>query len=209
MSNQNQNAYALTTLCPLIAVSGQDASPAALIRDRLHVVNTGARSPMAQVPNVYFCRLLILDDVIYETKPHHLEHLKSQYLVFEASLHGKLEPFLDGMWQHAEPFIRSIWEFCIGFSEVRDARSFASYIERCQVKTTFFFNGSTDEPLAEQLKSLYLKQEFSKFAYAHQGLPAQELRAAFTAFIARVEPENLARPTWRAGATELSDVVIP
>ncbi len=87
-----------------------------------------------------------------------------------------------------------MWQFCVGFSEVRDARSFTSYLKKCQVKTTFFFNGSTDEPLAEQLKSLYLKQEFSKFAYAHQGLPAAELQAAFTAFIARVEPENLARP---------------
>jgi hypothetical protein len=209
MSNENQNAYALTTLCPLIAVSGQDASPAALIRDRLHVVNTGDRSPMAKVPNVYFCRFLILDDVIYQSKPHRLEHLKSQYLVFEASLHGKLEPFLEGMWHCAEPFIRSMWEFCIGFAQVQDARTFAAYIAKCQVKTTFFFNGSTDEPLAEQLKSLYLKQEFSKFAYAHQGLPAKELQTAFKAFIARVEPENLARPTWRAGATDLTNVVIP
>jgi hypothetical protein len=209
MSNENGNAYALTTLCPLMAVCGQDASPAALIRDRLHIVNTGAWSPLAKVPNVYFSRLLILDDVVYQSKPHRLEHLKSQYLVFEASLHGKLGPFLEGMWQCAEPFIRSMWEFCVGFSEVRDARTFTAFIEKCQVKTTFFFNGSTDEPLAEQLKSLYLKQEFSKFAYDHQGLSAKDLQAAFKAFIARVEPENLARPTWRAGATDLSNVVIP
>ncbi|MET0795195.1 MAG: hypothetical protein ABW061_26995, partial [Polyangiaceae bacterium] len=77
MANENQNAYALTTLCPLLAASGEDVSPAALIRDRLHLVNTGVASPMAKVPNVYFCRFLILDDVIYESKPHRLEHLKS------------------------------------------------------------------------------------------------------------------------------------
>jgi hypothetical protein len=209
MANENGNAYALTTLCPLVTVSGQDTSPSAFIRDRLHIVNTGAASPMARVPNVYFCRFLILDDVIYESKPHRLEHLKSQYLVFEASLHGKLEPYLAGMWQNAEPFIRSVWEFCVGFSGVHDAATFTAYILKCQVKTTFFFNGSSDEPLADQLKSLYLKQEFSKFAYAHQGLPADALQAAFKRFIARVEPENFARPTWRAGATDLSNVVIP
>ena len=164
---------------------------------------------MAKVPNVYFCRFLILDDVIYESKPHRLEHLKSQYLVFEASLHGKLAPYLYGMWEHAQPFVRSMWQFCVGFSQVNDAASFTTYIQKCQVKTTFFFNGSTDEPLAEQLKSLYLKQEFSKFAYAHQGWSAKDLKAAFEEFIARVEPTNLARPTWRAGATDLKDVVIP
>ncbi|MET0792587.1 MAG: hypothetical protein ABW061_13785, partial [Polyangiaceae bacterium] len=134
---------------------------------------------------------------------------KSQYLVFEASLHGKLEPYLRGMWENAQPFIRSMWQFCVGFSVVNDAASFTRYIEKCQVKTTFFFNGSTDEPLAEQLKSLYLKQEFSKFAYAHQGWPAADLQAAFKEFIARAEPENLARPTWRAGASDLNGVVIP
>jgi len=209
MANENGNAYALTTLCPLLEVSGEDTSPAALIRDRLHRVNTGASSPMAKVPNVYFCRFLILDDVIYESKPHRLEHLQSQYLVFEASLHGQLAPYLQGMWEQAQPFVRSMWQFCVGFSEVNDAASFTAYIQKCQVETTFFFNGSTDEPLAEQLKSLYLKQEFSKFAYAHQGWSGKDLQVAFEDFIARVEPANLARPTWRAGATDLKGVVIP
>ena len=70
--------------------------------------------------------------------------------------------------------------------------------------TTFLFNGSTDDSLPEQLKSLYLKQEFSKFAFENQGLEPNELRQAFQQFIARTEPANLAGPTWRAGAAELS-----
>lgn len=207
MSNRNGNAYALTTLCPLCRESGTNASPAAIVRDRLNDVDTDERSPMAAVPNTYLCRFFVLDDVIYEGDPARVEHLKSKYLVFTSNFHGELEPYLEGMWEHASDFVRQIWEYCIGFDEVGDAASFVRYLRKCQVKTTFFFNGSTDEPLAEQLKSLYLKQEFSKFAFEHQGLPAAELQRAFREFSKRTRPLDLSGPTWRAGASTLANAV--
>lgn len=208
MGNKNGNAYALTTLCPLRAESGELESPATLVRDLLNDTETDAASPMARVPNTYLCRFFVLDDIIYEGKPADYEHLRSKYLVFTANFHGELEPYLEGMWRNAEAFVRRVWRYCVGFDAVRDVASFTAYIQRCQVTTTFYFNGSTDEPLAEQLKALYLKQEFSKFAYEHQGLPAPELKQAFERFIARVEPNNLAGPTWRPGAASLEDAVV-
>jgi hypothetical protein len=86
-------------------------------------------------------------------------------------------------------------------------RSFIDYIKKCQVKTTFFFNGSTDEPLTEQLKNLYVKQEFSKFAFENQGKSPKELQAAFQQFVRRTQPQDLSNPTWRAGAYYLDKVV--
>jgi hypothetical protein len=207
MPNRAGNAYGLTTLCPLVNRSAEDQSAAALVRARLRDKPLDEDSPMAQVPNTYLCRIFVLDDVIYEGHPARLDHLRSKYLVFVAEIHGDLEPYLRGMWKNAAPFIRDIWAYCIGFEQVRDEDSFVRYIKRCQVNTTFYFNGSTDEPLAEQLKSLYLKQEFSKFAFANQGKAPADLQRVFKDFVRRVAPSDVDGPTWAPGASSLEVAV--
>jgi hypothetical protein len=207
MPNQSGRAYGLSTLCPLKPSSGEDASPGALVRDFLNDLPIHDKSPMARVPNTYFARFFVLDDVVYQGAPNQFEHLKSKYLVYIGDFHGELEPYLEGMWQHAEAFVRRAWKYCVGFEAVKDPLSFARYIQRCQVQTTFYFNGSNDEPLAEQLKALYLKQEFSKFAFKNQGLPAVELQAAFKAFVEQVRPfEDF--PRWAPGAARLENAVV-
>jgi hypothetical protein len=150
----------------------------------------------------------VLNDVPYQGRPARLEHLKSNYLVFSANFHGGLEDYLKGMWSAAEPEIRAILQYCVGYERIKDVTTFIDYIKDCQVTTTFFFNGSSDEPLAVQLKSLYLKQELSKFAFANQGKSPADLQAAFRAFLARTQPANLARPTWKPGAYQLDRVVL-
>jgi hypothetical protein len=163
---------------------------------------------MAKVPNTYLCRFFLLNDVIYQSKPANVDHLKSKYLVFVAELHGELEPYLQGMWTHAEEFVKMVFKYCVDFKRsVRDADSFVSYIKRCQVTTTFYFMGSSDEPLAEQLKALYLKQELSKFAYENQGLAPAELQQNFRKFIERVQPAE-PLPAWRPGANNLATAVV-
>jgi len=208
MPNENGNAYGLTVLCPLIDDSQNDRSCAAIIKDRLRSLPVDENSPFARVGNLYLCRLFVLDDVFFQGQPAAEDHLRNKYLVFVAELHGRLKPFLEGMWQQAEPAIRQLWELCIGFEEVSSARDFVRYIERCQVETTFYFNGSNDLAPAEQLKALYLKQELAKFAREHQGQDAVTLQRAFRAFVERVEPYNLSRPTWRPGASSLDIAVI-
>jgi hypothetical protein len=208
MPNRSGKAYGLTTLCPLEPESGVDQSPEAILRDFLNDLPKDTQSPMAAVPNTYLCRFFILNDVIYQSKPAHVDHLRSKYLVFVAELHGELDAYLQGMWTHAEAFVKKAFEYCVDFkASVSDARSFSRYVQRCQVTTTFYFMGSTDEPLAEQLKALYLKQELSKFVHAHQGLPAAELQREFQKFIERVRPSD-PLPAWRAGAASLSNAVV-
>lgn len=207
MPNQNGRAYGLTTLCPLQAASEHDRSTSELVRAYLSTVALDEGSPMAKVPNTYLCRFFVLEDVLFQGHPARLEHLESKYLVFVAELHGELEPYLRGMWQNAEAFVRALFAHCIGFGEVRDAQSFVAFIEKCQVETTFYFNGSNDEPLAEQLKALYLKQELSKFAYANRGKSAAELQSAFRQFVDRVAPSDLKGPTWKPGASSPENAV--
>ena len=212
MSNQNGNAYALTTMCPIrngslsVAAEGcpAEASFSAVTRYQLQNLGTAEQSPMARVPNTYLCRFYVLDDVLYQGTPAQYDTLKSSYLVFTSNFHGKLDPWLHGMWNAATESVRSIWKHCVGFGSVHDADGFIEYIKKCQLKTTFFFNGSTDESLADQLKSLYLKQEFSKFAFENQGKTPADTQQAFRRFVQRVQPANPDGPTWRPGQSQLS-----
>ncbi len=106
MANQMGNAYALTLLCPIrhgkpkqypVGMEGQTS--AACVRYLLQdVIRVSEDSPMARVPNTWLSRFYILEDVPYQGKPAVLEHLKSNYLVFEANFHGDPDTWLTGMW---------------------------------------------------------------------------------------------------------------
>jgi len=226
--NQSGSAYALTTLSPIRdGHTADNIAFADTVRDRLQGWNAEPNSPMALVPNTYLCRLFVLDDVYTESLPSAgildtlsdllpvvpdwlrrralpaEDHLKSRYLVFCCNFHGgpagDLDGYLRGMWRAIGPRLREAWEYCWGFETVTDADAFIAYIKRCQLPAALYFNGSNDDPLAEQLKALYLKQEFARFAVDNQGLDAATLRARLQTFMQRTAPANLAAPTWTAG----------
>jgi hypothetical protein len=208
MANKSGNAYALTILCPILGGVPPDSptggqTHTTLLRNLLQTLHLNEESPMAKVPNTYLCRFWVLSDVPYQGKPAFLEHLKSDYLVFSSNFYGELEPYLEGMWNALKEGVLAILGHCVAHETVHDAPSFIAYIKKCQITTTFFFNGSTDEPLAQQLKNLYLKQEFSKFAFENQGKSAGALQEAFREFVRRTQPANLTGPTWAAGAYHL------
>jgi hypothetical protein len=230
MPNINKKAYGLTTLCPIKNGSHQNTSYASIMRGRLQDLGTNEKSPMAKVPNTYLCRFYILNDVPYQggepaVKDWGLfkrwfqyifygkisvleDHLKSKYLVFASNFYGDLDAYLEGAWNAASKELEHVFEHCVGFHKVKDETGFVEYIKKCQVETTFFFNGSVDpeteeddEPLAAHLKGLYLKQEFSRFVYQQQGKSDADLQKAFQEFVARTQPDNTSGPTWRAGST--------
>lgn len=230
--NISGSAYALTILSPIKSGHGDDEiAYADLVRDRLEGWNTEVNSPMMLVPQTYLCRYFVLDDVYTESLPGadlrnmfadlltivsdkarragmpKQDHLKSRYLVFSCNFHGgpagDLDGYLRGMWQAISGRIQEIWGFCYGFETVHDTDSFIAYMKKCQLKAALFFVGSNDEPLDEQLKALYLKQEFAKFAADNQGLEAAALRSNFRAFIQRTVPTELSQPTWLAGQYRL------
>jgi len=231
-SNISGNAYALTILSPIKnEFSPDEISYADLIRDRLQAWNFEENSPMALVPQTYLCRFFVLDDVYTESLPGadlrnmfsdlltvvsssirrwqlpKEDHLKSRYLVFSCNFHGgptgDLDGYLRGMWNAIGDRVKEIWGYCHGFENVSDADSFIAYMKKCQMETALFFVGSNDDSLEEQLKALYLKQEFANFAVANQGLDAASLRANFQAFFEYVQPSNLTEPTWPAGKYRL------
>lgn len=233
MGNISGKAYALTTLCPIRdgIVANREIACADEIRRLLQDWNLRPNSPMTQVPQTYLCRYFVLDDVYTESLPGgsvldafsdllpvlpdswrrkalpYEDHLKSRYLVFSCNFHGgtkgDIDGYLRGMWQAMSQDIRQIWGYCYGFDQVSDAASFSAYMKKCQLPASLFFVGSNDDPLPEQLKALYLKQELAKFAVANQGLDAATLRANYQRFIERVAPRDLAGPTWQPGQYRL------
>ena len=214
MGNTSDNAYALAVLFPILPGFPPGAGDGAggqthttLLRNLLQTLHVNEKSNMAKVPNTYLCRFWVLSDIPFQGSPAFLEHLKSDYLVLSANFHGELEPYLQGVWSALREDVLAILAHCVAHESVRDEASFIAYVKKCQVTTTFFFNGSTGEPLAEQLKNLYLKQEFSAFAFDNQGKSAAELQQAFLEFVKRTQPENVAGPTWAAGAYHLDRIV--
>ncbi len=227
MPDKNGSACALTILAPIKSGHLGEIAYADEVRKRLDAWNLLENSPMAKVPQTYLCRYFVLDDVftqsqsggdVYGTLFDFLsifsdkarrralpreDHLKSKYLVFSCEFHGDPNAYLRSMWLAIGNEIRHAWEFCYAFDQVTDADSFVAYMEKCRLKAALFFVGSTDQPLPEQLKALYLKQEFGKFASEHQGLPADQLQQAYQAFVKRVEPKNLAGPCWMPGQYRL------
>jgi hypothetical protein len=199
MANNAGNAYGLTVLSPIKNADIKGVSCVDLTRNILNGLALNENSPMAAVPNTYFARFYIINDVFFENLPHKEDHLKSKYLGFSTNFHGDLETYLTGMWTQTEEAVRTIWQHCVIFNTVNSASDFIEYIKKCQLNINLFFNGSTDDSLEQQLKALYLKQQFAQFAADHQGLPAAELQIAFKDFWGRVQPRNLAERTWQAG----------
>ncbi len=225
-SNINGKAYALTILSPIKNAYVPGAGGVACadaIRDQLENWNLLQNSPMARVPQTYLARFFVLDDVFTQALPGACaldttsdflplvpdgirraalpaeDHLKSKYLVFSSNFHGDLDAYLRGMWQAIAPEIQNVWQHCYAFDAVKDAGDFVSYMKKCQLTAALFFVGSNDDPLEEQLKALYLKQEFSRFALESQGLPTAELKKRYQEFIARVKPADLTGPAWAPG----------
>lgn len=201
MGNTAGKAYGMTLLCP-IRQDDATHSYSNLTRNRLERLPLHSDSPMAKVPNTYLCRFYLLDDVFYEGSPAQEEHLQSRYLVFCTNFHGDRDAYLRGMWDNAQAEVKQIWEYCVAFDKVKTAEDFVGYAQKCQVTNSLFFKGSTDDPLAEQLKALYLKQEFTRFAFDHYGKSAAELQQAFREFVSIVKPDDLSGPTWQPGMTE-------
>lgn len=208
MANTFGNSYGLTTLCPLInGVHDEQTSFDKITRRRIQRLEEDAGSPFARIPNTYFARLFILNDVFFQQgNDVARDHLKSKYLVFTSNFHGELEPYLKGMWDNAEADVRSLWQYAVAFDKVQNADDFIAYIKKCQLTTTLFFNGSTDVSLKEQLKALYVKQVFSEFALAHQGQDATALRTAFNNFMAEIKLADLDQPSWAPGQTRLQNM---
>lgn len=207
MGNKFGNAYGLTVLIPVKNGAEDNRAYDKIVRDELQAWKLADISPLAKVPNTYLSRVFLLNDVFYEGKPAIEEHLNNKYLVFSSNFYGDLDTYLTGMWDAIEKELKDFLRHCVAFDNVKSAAGFVKYIKRCQIKNSLFFNGSTDKPLAEQLKALYVKQAFIHFAYLSQRYRyegdegARKLQDAFKRFTRLIQIDDTSEPTWKVGAT--------
>ncbi|MFC3851646.1 hypothetical protein ACFOSD_04950 [Salinispirillum marinum] len=210
MADHAQGATNLILFTPIKeGINSEGCSHAFAVRRQLQALKTNHRSPWAAVPNTYLARWYLLDDVAYQGKPAAEDHLANRYLVTIAQFHGPRHGWLQSQWQHMEATLRQLYAHAWDFDSVVSASTWAAYAERCAVPTGFFFNGSTGDPLAEQLKALYLRQTFTQFVMTHQGMSGAALQTAFQAWCDAHQPAALEGPTWRPGASRLNRVVTP
>jgi hypothetical protein len=128
--------------------------------------SAGGRSPSPFARNTrnHFARVAIIDDVAYNgrterdtlvdaalktvmTDAQPQDHLHCPFLMvsvdFDAASGSDAErdSYLTELWNTMEGDLRAILTFCQGFdAQVKDAKSFAAYIAKCQLETTMSFN---------------------------------------------------------------------
>ena len=144
MGNKFGNAYGLTVLIPIKHGTENNRAYDKIIRDQLQAWPLDTDSPMAKVPNTYLSRVFLLNDVFYEGAPAIEEHLNNKYLVFSSNFYGELDTYLTGMWNAIGDTLKNFLRHCVAFDTVESAPDFVRYIRRCQIKTSLFFNGSSD-----------------------------------------------------------------
>ncbi len=83
---------------------------------------------------------------INPVEPQTQDHLSNPFLFFSADFDAKSgddaerDSYLEELWETAGDELRDVFRHCERFDEVSDAKGFARYVARCQVKTTMPFH---------------------------------------------------------------------
>lgn len=124
----------------------------------------GLNSPFARNLRTHFARIAVLDQPNFNGRDHSntlvnavtnpnlldpqpVDQLTCPYLLvmidFDLGEHGSDgEPrrYLEELWQAMETELRSVFQYCYRFDQVRDAAGFASLLLACQIETTMPFH---------------------------------------------------------------------
>jgi hypothetical protein len=187
MANQSGNVYGLTVLSPILPGVTKDTSHNCALREYLAGLPNNENSPFAKVSSTHMARLVVMDDVVFVGYPAHEEHLKSQYLVFEANFDGDLDTYLRRLATEVPKEVHAVWQHCWGYTDVRtNPAAFVAYIKKCQVTTTFYFADVNNHTVQETLRALQTQAAVAKFIEDNQGVLAAELQKNFADFMTRL-----------------------
>ena len=124
----------------------------------------GIQSPFARSTRTHFARFVVLDQPFYNGRDHvdpllntingtdllaaqaH-DVLACPYLLVmidfdpaDPSGAGEPRAYLEHLWSVMAEELKAIFAYCYGFSQVRDAAGFATFLIGCQIETTMPFN---------------------------------------------------------------------
>jgi len=187
MANQSGQIYGLTILAPILGEDDHlDIGHATAVRWYLAGLPQDHTGPFAKISSTHFCRLVVMDDVVFVGSPAREEHLKSRYLVFESNFDGDLDTYLTRMAREIPDLVDAVWKHCVGYPGVADPAAFAAYMKKCQITTTFFFADVNNKTVDQTLKALQVQSDVSHFIAKNQGKPAVELQSAFRILLERM-----------------------
>jgi hypothetical protein len=141
----------------------------------------GIQSPFARSTRTHFARLVVLDQPFYngrdradavlsalegtdllKAQPHDI--LACPYLLVMIDFDpvnplgaGEPRAYCEHLWGTMAEELKAVFTYCYGFSQVRDAASFADFLLPCEVETTMPFNDYwTDAPPLKSMSKLLL-----------------------------------------------------
>lgn len=124
----------------------------------------GLNSPFSRNLRTHFARIAVLDQPNFNGRdrsntlvnavtnpnlldPQPVDQLTCPYLLVmidfdlgEQGASGEPRRYLEELWQVMEPELRSVFQYCYRFDQVRDAAGFAKLLLACQVETTMPFH---------------------------------------------------------------------
>lgn len=157
----------------------RDGQESTLAR-RLNALGSGDASPLAAVPATHFARWVVIGDVVYEGAGRR-EHLRCGQLLFTSNFDGDLAAYLEALRIGLGESADAIWGLCHGYPGSDDASMFAGYLRAHQVESSLFFAAYGDRTVEDVTHSLATRRQVIDFAMRTQGLPPEELQAAFAA----------------------------
>ncbi len=197
MANKSDQAYGLTVLSPILPGMTAEGIPHDLaIRRELLALDALDESPFADVPTTHLARWVVIDTLPYEGIPAIVDQLAYKYLLFTSNFDGDLDEYLELMRAQMPEAITRIWSHCLAFPGVANPASFANYIKRCQVETSFFFGAYTKYTLSEVLRALDAQQKMASFVAEEQekGSAPAALQRSFRDFVASLAAAPTPRP---------------
>ena len=206
MSNRFGQAYGLTMLSPILGgemVDGGGHDVAIL--NELRTIDAMPVSPFKKVSTTHLARWVVIDDAPYEALPAKIDSFQSKYLLFTSNFDGgtaddptALLRYLELIRTQMPDVMDRVYSHCVGYPGTADRAAFQTYMQRCQITTTFLFGAYGQATVDQVIDSLQLQRGLGDFVVAQQASrPSPEhLKERFLQFAESVGAYSRSAPPY-------------
>jgi hypothetical protein len=193
MASVNRKKFGLTCLFPIIR---EDRTHSLELRAYLRKMDGDPYgSPLSKVPLIHMARFAIIDDLPYQGVPYNRDDLLSDYMLFVCDFDGtNVDTLVAAMIANIKSEVKEIWKHCVSYPGLASNDAVTAYFERCQLRTNLFLADRPDDGVADILRALVCKREFTKFLKDNQVRSVGDQKAEFEAMWERLGREPTPHP---------------